>query len=254
MSEKVIRMMKYVCGLMCLGYMFLGTAVRGSAQDSAQESVAADQNTKSSVNPGINSSFLDPNLDVDAFIARFEVESREIFSAREAVLQALDISPGTAIADIGAGTGFYAMAFANRVGPNGAVYAVEIAPKFLTHIRELSHQLKRTNVVPVLCDEDSVRLAKESVDVVFSSDVYHHFEYPKATLESIYRALKPGGKMVIIDFERIEGTSREWTMNHVRAGKDVVRQEIEAVGFEFVEEKKIEGFHENYFIEFRKPQ
>lgn len=250
MSMKVISMKKYFYGFLCLGCICLGSAAGVNAQDVA----TPDQSVNPSVNPGINNSFLDPNLDVDAFIARFEVESREIFSAREAVLEALEISPGTAIADIGAGTGFYAMAFANRVGPQGAVYAVEIAPKFLAHIRELSHKLKRPNVIPVLCDEDSVRLAKESVDVVFSSDVYHHFEYPAATLESIFRALKPGGKMVIIDFERIEGTSREWTMNHVRAGKEVVRQEIEGAGFEYIGEKKIEGFHENYFIEFRKPQ
>jgi ubiquinone/menaquinone biosynthesis C-methylase UbiE len=207
-----------------------------------------------SVQPGINASFLDPELDVDAFINRFEVESREIYSARDAVLKALDLKPGMSIADVGAGTGFYAIAMANAVGPTGQVFAVELAPKFVVHIRDLSRNLGRENVTPILCDEDSVRLAPNSVDVAFSSDVYHHFEYPQLTLASVFRALRPGGRWIVIDFERIEGVSREWTMQHVRAGKDVVTKEVLQAGFELVGEKKIEGFKENYFLEFRKPE
>ncbi|MCB1231860.1 MAG: SAM-dependent methyltransferase, partial [Verrucomicrobiae bacterium] len=66
----------------------------------------------------------------------------------------------------------------------------------------------------------------------------------------IHRALKPGGKLVVIDFERIEGVSSDWIMGHVRAGKEVFRGEIEKTGFELEDEKKL--FKENYFLVFRK--
>ncbi len=101
--------------------------------------------------------------------------------------------------------------------------------------------------------EDSAELEPNSVDAVFICDTYHHFEYHVAMLRSIHSALRPGGQLVLIDFERIEGKSREWTMGHVRAGKELVRREVELAGFEFAEEVKIKGFEENYFLRFRKP-
>ena len=88
--------------------------------------------------------------------------------------------------------------------------------------------------------------------MAFLSDTYHHFEYPKGTMDSLVRALKKGGTLVVIDFERIEGKSREWLMGHVRAGKEVFRKEIEGAGLTLIEEIKIEGFKENYFLRFRK--
>ena len=80
---------------------------------------------------------------------------------------------------------------------------------------------------------------------------YHHFEYPQATLASIYRALRPGGTFVIVDFERIPGKTREWLLNHVRCGKKQVISEVTAAGFEMVEEVQL-GFQENYFLRFRR--
>lgn len=85
-------------------------------------------------------------------------------------------------------------------------------------------------------------------------DTYHHFEYPRATLASIRRALRPGGRLVVIDFERIPGKTRPWLLSHVRAGKAVFRGEVEKAGFAFVREAEIEGFRENYFLLFRKAE
>ena len=72
-------------------------------------------------------------------------------------------------------------------------------------------------------------------------------------MNSIVSALKPGGELIVVDFERIEGVSREWLMEHVRAGKEVVRKEIEESGLVFLEEVKLEKLKENYFIRFKKP-
>ena len=212
------------------------------------------QGGKRSVKPGINDSFTDAELDVDSFVKRFEVEAREIFSSRKAILDAVGLKSGDAIADVGAGTGLFTIDFARRVGPGGWVYAVDIAPRFLERINALTLEEKTPNVSSVLCTETDVRLAPSSVDVVFICDTYHHFEFPQLSMASILRALKPGGRLVLIDFERIPGTSRPWILGHVRAGKPVFRAEIEEAGFRFLEEIDVKGLVENYCIVFERPE
>ena len=216
----------------------------------AQE--AATPSAEQSVKPGINDNFLDPDLDVDAWVKRFEVESREIFHAREDVVKALHLKPGQRIADIGTGTGVFIEPFANAVGEDGWVYGVDIAPKFVERVGKLAEEKGLENVTPVVCGEDDVRLAPRSIDVAFICDVYHHFEYPQSSLASLHKAIVPGGQLVLIDFNRIPGKSREWTLNHVRAGKEEFRAEVEAAGFEFVEEVEIPAFKENYFLRFTR--
>ena len=71
-------------------------------------------------------------------------------------------------------------------------------------------------------------------------------------MASIHRALKPGGTFVIIDFKRIEGESSDFIMNHVRAGQDVFRSEIEAAGFELIEDIDLPSLEDNYLMRFRK--
>ena len=99
---------------------------------------------------------------------------------------------------------------------------------------------------------DNARLPPDSVDLIFICDTYHHFEFPQRTMQSIHRALRAGGSLIVIDFQRIEGVSSEWTLNHVRAGKETVINEIEQSGFELVDAPEI--MQENYFLRFRKPQ
>ncbi len=205
-----------------------------------------------SVKPGINDSFLSADLNVDDFVKRFEIESREIFVARERILAACKVKKGNRIADVGAGTGLFTRSFSVEVGRGGWVYAVDIAPRFLEHINQDASTNGLTNITCVLCSDNNSCLPGDSVDLVFVCDTYHHFEYPDATLKSIYNALHQGGRLVVVDFERIPGSSREWTLDHVRAGKEVVQQEIERAGFNFVEEIEIPGLEENYFLEFQK--
>jgi ubiquinone/menaquinone biosynthesis C-methylase UbiE len=207
---------------------------------------------ETSVNPGINKKFLDPQLKVAEWLQRFEVESREAFDARDAVLEACAIRPGMHVADVGAGTGLYTRLFANAVGESGWVYAVDINPRFLEHIQAKAKAESQGNITSVLSPEDSVSLPTASVDLIFLCDTYHHFEYPHKTVASIAAALKPGGQLILIDFERIEGTSSDWTMGHVRAGKEVFQKEIEASGLVWEEELKVEGLKDNYFLRFRK--
>ncbi len=220
-------------------------------------SLLIGQETKSSkeeqsVKPGINEKFLDPELKVDEWLKRFEVESRETFHERHKVIEACGIKKGMAIADIGAGTGLYTRLFSKATGPEGWVYAIDISGPFLKHIVARAQQEGQQNISAILSPENSTPLPPDSLDMAFVCDTYHHFEYPKGTMASLVRALKKGGTFVVIDFERIEGQSREWLMGHVRAGKEVFRKEIEDAGLTFVEEVKMEGLKENYFLRFRK--
>jgi len=201
-----------------------------------------------SVKPGINDQFKDP--DVKTFIERFEGESREIFTQRKQIVEACGLKPGMAVADIGAGTGLFTRMFGKEVGPSGKVYAVDIAKKFIDHVVETSKKEKLENVVGVVCTPTSAELPANSIDLAFVCDTYHHFEFPQRTLASIHKALKPGGQLIVIDFIRIEGKSREWIMNHVRAGQEVFTAEIKQAGFKQVDEKKF--LKENYFVRFEK--
>ena len=204
-----------------------------------------------SVRPGINDKFLDPNLKIDKWVKLFEGESREVFSARSNLLDALNLKPGMHVADVGAGTGLFITVFADQVGPKGCVYAVELSLPFLKRLRDVAKDQKQ--IIPVLCDEDSVRLPYQSIDVAFTCDVYHHFEYPQKTLKSILSALKPGGRFIVVDFKKIPGVTKEWIMKHVRADKQTVKKEVLQAGFEFVEEKEVRGIQDNYVLVFRKP-
>jgi predicted methyltransferase len=105
-------------------------------------------------------------------------------------------------------------------------------------------------VQTVLCTERSVELPTHSIDLAFLCDVYHHFEYPQSSLASIHQALRPGGEMVVVDFKRVPGKSSDWTMNHVRAGQEVVEEEIAAAGFKKIEQADV--LKDNYLLRFRK--
>lgn len=226
-------------------------ACRATGEPVASSAVAtADPAT--SVKPGINKDFLDPALDVAKYEERFEGESREIFAQRARIAGLLGLREGAAVADVGAGTGLFTKMFATKVGPAGKVYGVDIAPKFVEHLREVAKQQSLPQIEAVLCTERSTELPAACVDLVFVCDTYHHFEYPTATLASIHSALRPGGELAIVDFHREPGVSRPWILEHVRAGRDVVQQEVEAAGFQLVCVEATPFLRENYLMRFRK--
>ncbi len=200
-----------------------------------------------SVKPGINEAFQDP--DVEKFIGLFENEGRDAYDHRHEIVKACQLKLGMVVADIGAGTGLFTRMFSPVVGANGRVYALDISEKFLKHIETTAKDEGLTNITGVVCKQDSVNLPANSIDLAFICDTYHHFEFPQKTMESIHRALKPGGQLILIDFHRIESVSREWLMTHVRAGQEVFTKEILESGFRQVEEKK--GLlKESYFVRF----
>lgn len=228
----------------------------GASEGGRSHRVAGPRRSDSgeaSVRPGINEKYRKP--DVDVWVGRFEKESREIFARRDRIVAATSVGRGMTVADIGAGTGLFEPLFSKAVGPEGVVLAVDIVPEFLALIRDRAATLDLHNVRTVRCAEDSVTLAPASIDVAFLCDTYHHFEYPRSTMRSIYRALKPGGELVVVDFDRVPGKSRQWILDHVRAGRDQVAAEIVSDGFLPVTGGPEADFlTENFLLRFTKPQ
>ena len=203
-----------------------------------------------SVKPGINTEYLKPDLNVSNWVERFEKEGREIYDSRHEIIAAAKIRRGSVVADIGSGTGLFTPMLSAAVGPRGTVYAVDIVPNFLKLIEERSAKEGIRNLKTVLCTEQSVELPPNSIDSAFICDVYHHFEYPRHSLASLHRALRPGGEVFLIDFKRVPGVSSDWILNHVRAGQELVTTEFETAGFKKIEE--ISLLKDNYTLRFRK--
>lgn len=209
--------------------------------------------TAQGADPDINKPYLSEKLDTRRMTRQFEDEGREAYERRLDVMKVLGLKPGDDVADIGAGSGFYVELMAQAVGKSGAVYAIEIAPNWIKHLRRMATEKQLTQVTVIEGEERSTRLPPASIDLAFSSDTYHHFEYPQDMLADIYQALRPGGRWVVLDYERIPGVSSQWTLDHVRAGKQEVIEEIVAAGFELEREADI-GMHENYLLIFRRPK
>ncbi len=205
------------------------------------------------VKASINAKFVDPNLDVQTWTKRFEREHREVFKHRSAIVTTLGLREGSVVADIGAGTGAFTAELAQRVGAQGRVFALEISPKFVEHLEARVASEGLTQVTVKLSEPDDVTLAASSVDVAFLCDTYHHLEHPPLILATIFAALKPGGRLVIVDFHRIPGKTRQWLLEHVRAGQEVFAKEITDAGFERLPDPPHDFLVENYLMVFKRP-
>lgn len=190
---------------------------------------------------------------VELWLETMELGSRELYSARNDVVSALQLKSGERIADIGAGTGLYTVLFAQSVGEAGAVFAVDIEPRFLKLINQRTADLDFTNVTSVLGLDNSITLPDASTDVVFISDTYNYFEDPQALMRSVFKALKPGGRLFIVDFDLVDGEPRNENNQHVRVGKRALIMEVESIGFALDEEVSVPNLTASYMLRFRKP-
>jgi SAM-dependent methyltransferase len=239
--------------LLLLSPLLLALACASPASKTAPAAgrEAAALGPEPSVRPGVNAPFLAPDVDVGEFVKAFEGESREIAQQCANITLHLGLKPGMTVADVGAGTGLFMSELAHGVGPAGRVYEIDIAPAFVEHLRERARSESLGQVEVVQCTERSVELPAGSVDVALVCDTYHHFEYPQSTLASLREALKPGGVLAVVDFER-RPDSRPWVLEHVRCGSEQVIAEIEAAGFHLEDRPAVPGLSENYLLRFRK--
>jgi ubiquinone/menaquinone biosynthesis C-methylase UbiE len=150
----------------------------------------------------------------------------------ERVLAELDLKPGMTVADIGAGSGYYSSRMAERVGPDGIVYAVDIQPEMIDILRLQMKQRRVTNVKAVLGTETDPHLPGETLDLALMVDVYHEFEYPYEMLAAVVRALKVGGKVVFVEYRANDPSVPIRALHTMTEAQ--VRREAEAQPLEWV--------------------
>ena len=148
------------------------------------------------------------------------------------VIEALEIKPGQTIADLGAGSGYYSFRIAPLVGPTGKVLAVDIAPEMLEAIAERARREKIANVTTVRSSARDPNLPARSVDLLFMVDVYHELEYPYEVMTQVRAALKPGGRVALIEY-RAEDPEVLIKPLHKMSERQV-RREMQAAGFKHV--------------------
>ena len=175
----------------------------------------------------------------------------------------LDIKPGATIAEIGAGHGCMAVRMAEKVGPEGRLYATEIDRDELTEILRRANDAGLVNVTVVKATDTETGLKADCCEGIYMTDVYHHFAEPIATDKSIFAALKPGGKLLVADFYPTS-LFAFWTTPAMRrnfgghgVAEPLMVSQLESVGFNMVEELK--GYppkwpSSSYSVVMQKPQ
>ena len=154
---------------------------------------------------------------------------REREEAPSKAVAALGLRPGDVVADIGAGSGYYSVLLSRAVGPTGKVYATDIQPQMLDLLRRKLRRERITNVEPVLATDTDPRLAAASIDVAIMVDVYHELSHPQTTMRALARTLKPGGRVVLIEFRKED--PRVPIREEHKMSVDLARRELEADGY-----------------------
>ena len=135
--------------------------------------------------------------------AWLERDERQQEERGDLLLRELGLKPGMAVADIGAGTGYYSRRMAPLVGSGGTggiVYATDVQPEMMKMLEDGAKKAGLTNIKPVLGSLQSVNLPDNSIDMGLMVDVYHELEFPFEVIESLVRALKPGGRVAYVEY------------------------------------------------------
>jgi protein-L-isoaspartate O-methyltransferase len=139
------------------------------------------------------------------------------------LVEALDLKPGMVVADVGAGSGYYTFRMAPLVGDTGKVLASDIQQKMLDMIAARAKKEKVKNVVPVKGTEKDPKLPASGVDLILLVDVYHEFNYPFEMAEKMVDALKPGGRLVFVEF-RLEDEKVPIKLVHKMSERQVIKE------------------------------
>ena len=174
----------------------------------------------------------------------FDDPKRDAWQKPHEVIQALDLKPDAVVADIGAGTGYFAVRFADRV-PGGRVYGVDTESDMVKYLTERAKREKRVNVIAIAGAPDDPRLP-EKADVILMVDVFHHIDDRSSYFRRLRASLKPGGRIAIIDF-RLD--SPDGPPKAARIAPERVIAELKGAGYTLAREH---GFLPNqYFLIFK---
>ena len=181
--------------------------------------------------------------------AWLEREEREREERTDRLVTALQLKPGMVVADIGAGTGYLARRIAPAVMPGGKVLAVDVQPEMMALLQSTVRQSGLTQIRPLLGAEDDVKLPPSSVDLAIMVDVYHELAFPYEVLASIVSALKPGGRLVFVEY-RAEDPNVPIKALHKMSEAQIKR---EATVHPLVWDRTVTTLPWQHLVVFRKP-
>ena len=173
----------------------------------------------------------------------FEEPGRDERLQINRVMDLLNLKPGSTIADIGAGGGWFSVRAAHRVAPNGRVIAEDINPQAITYIQQRAQREHINNIEALLSTPDDPKLAPNSIDAALMLKVYHEIAHPQLVLANLRTALKPGARFGIIDRN---GNGADHGLD-----EPIVRAEVEFAGFRQIARYDFtKADHEDYFLIF----
>jgi ubiquinone/menaquinone biosynthesis C-methylase UbiE len=179
-----------------------------------------------------------------------ERPERETEEKPKLLLDALRLKPGDVVADIGAGSGYHAFPMAERVGPTGTVYAVDIQPEMLALVEAKKKQRPAANVKTVLGAEADPKLPDASCDLILMVDVYHEFNFPYEMTAGMVKALKPGGRLVFVEF-RLEDAKVPIKTLHKMSERQV---KLEMAGHPLEWKTTLDSLPWQHVVIFEKPK
>jgi len=184
--------------------------------------------------------------DSKAYISFLDDPQRDAYQKPHEVITALGLKQGEAIADIGAGSGYFTFRLAQHVGETGRVFAVDVSPDMILHLNRRIRDMKLQNITTILSAPDDPLLMDGSIDKFFICDTWHHIQNQGHYLALMKKMLKPGGQIIMIDFQKKEspvGAPMEMRIDR----EDLVRQ-MESNGYRIVKEHTFLPYQ--YFLVF----
>ena len=163
----------------------------------------------------------------------YEGLSRDDWQQPERVIQSLRIRPGDSIADLGAGSGYFTFRLAEATGPGGRVYAVDIDPDMISLIETKAKERGLQNVQAVRARPDDPSLPEGGIDLIFTSNTYHHIENRARYFMALRKVLRPGGRVAVIEFDRrswLSGLFKHYTPS------EFIKREMEQAGYRLAHE------------------
>jgi SAM-dependent methyltransferase len=178
-----------------------------------------------------------------------ERPTRELEEQPRKAIELMELKPTDVVADIGAGTGYFSFRIAPKV-PEGKVLAVDIQQEMLDEMNKISKAKGIKNVEPVLGTIEDPKLPEGKVDMAFMVDAYHEFDHPREMMEGIIRGLKPGGRVILIEYRAED--PRVAIKPHHKMTEEQAKKEMAAVGLKHL--KTAEDLPQQHFLVFEKPR
>jgi len=174
-------------------------------------------------------------------LAELDRPDRAEWQSVDAFLKLVEPRTGFVYADIGCGTGYFAIPVAELILPDGKVYGLDVQPEMIEEFRRRVHARELANAIALLSKEQKLPLPNESVDGSWTANAFHEFEAPLALLYEVSRILKPGGRALVIDWKPIETPMGPPLEERVTANR--IREALRAAGFSNIREHEVYRYH-----------